>query len=40
MNARNTMVLQKLTVAQKVKIFPTTGPFETVQHLHVLFFRD
>ena len=40
MNARNTMVLQKLTVVQKVKILPTAGPFETVQHLHVLFFRD
>jgi hypothetical protein len=40
MNARNTMVLQKLTVAEKVKIFPTTGPFEILQHLHVLFFRD
>jgi len=31
------MVLQKLTVTQEVKIFPTTGPFETVQHLHVFF---
>ena len=40
MNAKNTIVLQKLTVVQKVKIFPTNGPFETVQHLHVLFFRD
>jgi len=34
------MVLQKLTIAQKVKIFPTTGPFETVQHLHVFFFSE
>jgi len=40
MNSRNTMVLQKLTVGQKVKIFPTTGLFETVQYLHALFFRD
>jgi hypothetical protein len=40
MKARNTMVFQKLTVAQKVKIFPTSGLFETFQRLHALFFRD
>jgi hypothetical protein len=37
MKARNTVVLQKLTFAQKFKIF-LARPFETVQHLHMFFF--